>query len=172
MGEAVAPEPVPRSIEREQSPDRGAIADWLARAHPVPRQAVSEWSNHGVALLPLGRRFDAIRVPSERVHAAVGSDVPETVAAALAEWLHGPVIRDLRSGPSPYYVLVAPDSRWQGDEERLGTGSHLGVPRPGRVSMLACWVVLPPFPGSLCATARLRALLDIAEPLPLRTVQP
>ncbi|EPH43328.1 hypothetical protein ABT390_20125 [Streptomyces aurantiacus] len=151
-----------------------AISDWLARAHPLPAQARAEWSHHGIALLPLGRRFDAVRVPADRVHAAVGSDDPRTVAAALADWLHGPVIRDIRSGGRPYYVLVAPyadgDADWNGREERLGADTHLGVPRPGSLSMLAAWVVPPQHPGNLCDPAHLRALLSTADAL--RTVEP
>ncbi|ARX84323.1 hypothetical protein [Streptomyces alboflavus] len=147
-----------------------ALSDWLAHAHPVPGQAHAEWSHHGIALLPLGRRFDAVRVPAERIHTAVGSDQPRTVAASLADWLHGPVIRDTRSGSRPYYVLVAPTADWDGAEERLTTGVHLGVPRPGSLSMLAAWVVPPQHPGSLCDPAHLRALLATADAL--RPVEP
>lgn len=67
------------------TPRRGAVRDWLAKAHPVPRQAMAEWANHGVALLPLGARFDAVRVPASRIHAAVGSDEPSVVAGTLGE---------------------------------------------------------------------------------------
>lgn len=147
-----------------------AIADWLAHAHPDPGRARAEWSRHGIALLPLGRRFDAVRVPAERIHAAVGCDRPATVAAALAEWLHGPVIRDTRGDGRPYYVLVAPTAAWYGTEQRLGTDTYLGVPRPGPLSLLAAWVVPPEHPGNLCDPAHLRAFLSTADTL--RTVGP
>ncbi|GHC71691.1 hypothetical protein [Streptomyces flavofungini] len=140
-----------------------AIAEWLAKAHPLPDQARGEWARQGVALLPLGRRFDAVRVPAERVHAAVGSDKPTTVTVALADWLHGPVIRDTRGCDRPYYVLVDPAADWGGAEERLSTDSYLGVPRVGPLTVAAAWVVLPQYPGELCATARLRALLSLAD---------
>ncbi|MBJ3806747.1 hypothetical protein JGB26_06385 [Streptomyces flavofungini] len=129
----------------------------------MPRQAESEWARHGVALLPLGVRFDAVRVPARRVHDAVGSAEPATVAEALAEWLHGPVIRAARTGSGFYYVLVAPDTPWRGAEDRLGTGTYLAVPRIGRpVSPVTYWAVPPPRRGSLCDPAFLSALLAVA----------
>ncbi|MEL3944893.1 hypothetical protein [Streptomyces sp. LNU-CPARS28] len=150
--------------------ERARVTQWLEMAHPVPRQAVSEWANHGVALLPLGKRFDAIRVPARRIHAALGSDAPETVNAALLEWLHGPVIRDVRTGSGLYYVLIAPDAQWQGPEERLSKDTHqdtyLAVPRLGlRASPVTYWAVEPERPGQLCDPARLAALLSTAETL-------
>lgn len=148
------------------------IADWLALAHPLPDRARREWADSHVALIPLGRRFDAIRVPAERIHAAVGSNEQEVVAAALTDWLQGPVVRDLRSSHGPYYVLVAPSAVWNGDEERLSVGAYLGVPRVGHIAYLMTWVVAPQRPGNLCATTRLRALLTLADAAPLRTVAP
>ncbi|GGU99759.1 hypothetical protein [Streptomyces spectabilis] len=145
-----------------------AVSQWLAEADPRPGKVWAEWEKHGVALLPLGRRFDAIRVTAERVHDAVGSDAPHTVATALETWLDGPVIRDLRSSSGPYYVLAAPGADWDGPAERLTTGTYLGVPRPGHATVLSRWVVLPQHPGALCDSRYLRALLATATPL--RTV--
>ncbi|GGO42991.1 hypothetical protein [Streptomyces lasiicapitis] len=136
-----------------------------ALAHPLPGQARREWTDAHVAMIPLGRRFDAVRVPAERIHAAVGSDESATVAAALEDWLRGPVVQDLRSGLGPYYVLVAPDAEWQGEEVRLSTGTYLGVPRVGHIAYLMTWVVQPQRPGDLCDVGCLRALLSVAEPL-------
>ncbi|MFD5700639.1 hypothetical protein [Streptomyces lasiicapitis] len=166
MAESAAPAPGRKSSALEHAPDRGAIADWLARAHPAPRQAMSEWSNHGIALLPLGERFDAIRVPGRLVHAAVGSDQAEVVEQALADWLCGPVIRDTRTGSGCYYVLVAPDAVWEGPGDRLRTGTYLAVPRIGKkVSPVTYWAVPPQRRGQLCDPAHLAALLSMAEAL-------
>lgn len=141
------------------------ITTWLARTHPIPEQAHAEWAERGVALLPLGRRFDAIRVPTARIHAAVGSDEVAVVAAALTEWLHGPVFRDTRYSEGPYYVLVPPGTEWAGEEEHLGADAYLGVPRVGDRTMLAAWVVQPQHPGNVCDPVRLAALLTTADPL-------
>ncbi|WP_234334386.1 hypothetical protein [Streptomyces sp. NRRL B-1347] len=145
-----------------------AVSQWLAEADPRPGAVWAAWEQHGVALLPLGRLFDAVRVPAEQVHAATGSENPKTVETALLAWLDGPVIRDLRSSMGPYYMLIAPDADWGGPAERLTTGTYFGVPRPGHATMLSRWVVLPPHPGALCDTRHLRTLLATATPL--RTV--
>ncbi|MFD9075463.1 hypothetical protein ACFVZ2_36525, partial [Streptomyces lasiicapitis] len=89
MAESKGPRPSPESSALEHAPDRGAIADWFARAHPSPREAVAEWANRGVTLLPLGVRFDAVRVPAARIHGAVCSEDPHTVATAHDDWLCG-----------------------------------------------------------------------------------
>ncbi|KUF13380.1 MULTISPECIES: hypothetical protein [Streptomyces] len=147
------------------------LSAWLAGADPVPDAVHAAWAERGMALLPLGRRFDAIRVSAERIHAAVNSSEPGTVADFLGGWLAGPVIRDIRSGLGPYYVLIATGAPWNGAEERLSTNTFLGVPRLGRpVSMLTRWVVPPSAPGALCDPAHLRALLLTAEAL--RVVEP
>ncbi|WJV51820.1 hypothetical protein [Streptomyces flavofungini] len=166
MAESKVPLPGPESSAREQSPDHGAIADWFAHAHPVARQAVSEWADHGVALLPLGERFDAIRVPGRLVHAALGSDQADVVDQALADWLYGPVICDTRTGSGCYYVLVAPDAAWRGPADRLRSGTYLAVPRIGkRVSPVTYWAVPPSRRGHLCDPAHLTALLSTVEAL-------
>ncbi|MFD9885110.1 hypothetical protein ACFWZT_27015 [Streptomyces alboflavus] len=171
MGEAVAPGPAPRSPDRERRPSRGAIATWLAAADPHPNTVHAAWAQQGLALIPLGRRFDAIRVPAERVHAAVGGAEPEAVAVFLADRLDGPVIRDVRSAFGPYYVLVATDAAWHGAEERLSTNTLLGVPRLSHpLATLTRWVVSPSAPGDLCDPVHLAALLTAADPL--RTVGP
>ncbi|MEU2563851.1 hypothetical protein ABZ626_31655 [Streptomyces longispororuber] len=146
----------------------GAVTAWLAGAALHPEAVWAEWEQYGVALIPLGRRFDAVRVPAERMHAAAGSDTPRIVANALEAWLAGPVLRDLRSSLGPYYVLIAPDAEWSGPEDRLSTNTYLGVPRPGHPTMLTRWIVEPQTPGHLCDPRHLRALLATADPL--RTV--
>lgn len=151
--------------------DQHRTSAWLAGADPHPATVHAAWAERGLALLPLGPRFDAVRVPAARIHAAVHSDDPPTVAAFLRDWLAGPVIRDTRGAPGPYYVLIAPDAPWHGTEERLSTHTFLGVPRLGHpVSTLTRWVVQPTAPGDLCDPAHLGALLLTAETL--RAVEP
>ncbi|MFD9863609.1 hypothetical protein [Streptomyces alboflavus] len=169
MGEDGARVPSPRGSSlwwtSSRDDERRAVSCWLAQAHPISHQVHEEWLRHGVALLPLGRHFDAIRVPAARIHAALGTDDPATVTADLADRLHGPVIRDTRSGERPYYVLVAPAAEWDGDgaEERLSAGTYLGVPRLGPLSTAAAWAVPPKHAGDLCDPARLRAVLALAD---------
>ncbi|KUF20045.1 hypothetical protein [Streptomyces silvensis] len=148
--------------------ERQLIAEWFAGAHPAPRRAEAEWAHHGVALLPLGVRFDALRIPAPYLHAAIGSDHRETVGISLDDWLRGPVVRDVRTGSGSYYVLIAPGAPWkgQGTAARLGPGVHLAVPRIGeQVSPVTFWASQPERPGQLCAPAHLAALLATAESL-------
>jgi len=142
------------------------IAEWLARAHPVPRQARAEWSNQGVALLPLGDLFAAVRLPGELVYAAVGCEEPDQVTVALQEWLHGPVIHGYRRAGATYYALI----NWgvgvvqQVDQDEnapcLGRGTYLGVPRIDRREPPGTyWVVPPRYDGDLCRPAAVRSLV-------------
>ncbi|MDH6215994.1 hypothetical protein M2283_003298 [Streptomyces pseudovenezuelae] len=114
------------------------ISEWLARAHPVPQQACAEWSDQGVALLPLGGLFAAVRLPGELVHAAVDSTDADRVAAALKALLHGPVIHDHRVAGATYYALInwgaglIEQMEQTEDTLCLGEGAYLGVPRIDR----------------------------------------
>ncbi|MEU2713352.1 hypothetical protein [Streptomyces sp. NPDC007205] len=110
-----------------------AVAEWLARAHPTPERARVEWATQGVALLPLGVRFAAVRMPGDVVHAAVGSRDPDQVAPALGESLGGSIIYDRRALGESYYALIQAHAGlvWAyGDIVTcLGEGTYLGVPR-------------------------------------------
>ncbi|WP_406436575.1 hypothetical protein OHB14_62005 [Streptomyces sp. NBC_01613] len=146
---------LPQCSDRHPDPPE-VIRHWLATAHPIPSRAYAEWTEQGVALLPLGRRFNAIRIPGDLVHAATGSDQPERVAETVRDALDGPVIHDhLTTGPT-YYALV-PYSRgipWLGanDTPLLGPDTYLGIPAlehttpPGTF-----WVTPPRHRGDLCA---------------------
>ncbi|MFG2815117.1 hypothetical protein [Streptomyces sp. NPDC048410] len=135
---------------RSDPPD--AIRDWLAGAHESPGQARREWARCGLALLPLGSRFDAVRIPGDLVHAAVGS------GAAL----EGPVIHDVRTLGATYWALVPHQDDWTGgpDTPLLSHGTYLGVPDltvvgpPG-----SFWVTPPRHRHHLCRTEDVLALL-------------
>ncbi|MER6233376.1 hypothetical protein ACFY1L_46215 [Streptomyces sp. NPDC001663] len=124
------------------------IRHWLATAHPTPSRAYAEWTEQGVALLPLGRRFNAIRVPGQLIHAAAGSDQPEHVAQVVRDALDGPVIHDhLTAGPT-YYALVpyAPAIPWLGanDTPLLGPDTYLGIPTLDHTAPPGTYWVTPP----------------------------
>ncbi|MFF0737729.1 hypothetical protein ACFYVK_39720 [Streptomyces chartreusis] len=99
------PQPrLPLPLLSERAPDAPhVVRQWLATAHEIPARAQAEWADQGVALLPLGRRFAAIRIPGTLIDAAVGSDTPDRVAGVLRTVLDGPVIHDrLSTGPVHY----------------------------------------------------------------------
>lgn len=133
----------------------GAIAEWLALAQQAPGQAWSEWSDGGVALLPLGRRFVAARLPEALVYAAVKAAGSEEVAERLEQRLQGPVIFDDRTMGGTFYTLMEPRDRseWKHQEVAplLGRGTYLGVPKLARRKPPGThWVVPPRFIGDLC----------------------
>jgi hypothetical protein len=152
-----SPTPPSLPLRSDRPPDPPeVITHWLATTHKVPSRAYTEWTDQGVALLPLGRRFNAIRIPGDLLHAATHSSAPERVAQTMRDMLDGPVIHDhLTTGPT-YYALVPyrPRTPWLGanDTPLLGPDTYLGIPAlehttpPGTY-----WVTPPRHRGDLCA---------------------
>lgn len=109
-----------------------AISQWLVSCLREPAVALRDWSGGRHAILRTGVRYDAVKMPEQLVHAAVGSPAEATVADALATRLRGPVIRD---PGGVYYALVPPQTTetWLSPSAVvLGRGAWLGVPRPDR----------------------------------------
>nr|WP_285562305.1 hypothetical protein [Streptomyces hygroscopicus] len=141
-----------------------AIGEWLARVHPAPEQARAEWTTQGVALLPLGVRFAAVRMPEDVVHAAVDFCDRDQVACAVGELLGGSIIYDRRASGGTYYALIQADAglawAYEAIATCLGRGTYLGVPRldqqqpPGTY-----WVVPPRYEGDLCAPRAIVSLI-------------
>jgi len=144
--------------------DTKAIVSWLAGGHPNGDQAREEWEARGIALMPLGRAYSAVRLPARLVHALAGTVDRHESDAFIAQALRGPVIAD-RAGVR-YYALVAPrvppnygphvGARWaELGVEILGAGTHMGVPRHGitfdpEVPLRSYWVVPMRSAGQLC----------------------
>lgn len=141
------------------------ITGWLARAHDHPDRARSEWTRHGVALLPLGRLFSAVRLGSRLVHAAVGSEDLAVITEELEFRLDGPVIHDSLAIGQPFYALIQWHAgvAWEEDEDTpcLGDGVHLGVPRLERVQPPGTfWLIRPQYDGDLCRPESVRRLIQ------------
>ncbi|MEU5897873.1 MULTISPECIES: hypothetical protein [Streptomyces] len=143
-----------------------AAFDWLARAQAEPRQAHQEWEQGGAALLPLGSRFNAVRLSAPLVHASIGSTDLDTVTTALAELLDGPVIHN---GPQrTYHALVEPypPAKWgyAGFAPMLGIGQFLSVPAADRTDPTGLhWAVQPHTVGGLCAVPAVAVLVDLGR---------
>ncbi|MFF4348864.1 hypothetical protein [Streptomyces sp. NPDC001530] len=153
--------------DTQQATDR-EIAEWLTMEHPVPRQVWTEWATHGVALLPLGKRFAAVRMTTDAVHAMVDSDQLADVASAVRDLLCGPVVYDRRAVGVTYYALVQRDTElvWTHDDVApcLGQGVYLGVPRLDRREPPGTyWVVPPRYPGDLCTSQAVAALVEAGQ---------
>ncbi|MFG3657285.1 putative ATP-grasp-modified RiPP [Streptomyces sp. NPDC047706] len=151
-------------MDTEEAPP-GAIAEWLTRAHPAPEQVRKEWARQGVALLPLGERFAAVRMPSEIVDTAVRSEARGQSTVGLAELLGGPVIYDRRVAGGSYYALIRGHAglvwTYEGVATCLGHGTYLGVPRLDRRQPPGpYWAVPPRYEGDLCAPRSVVALVE------------
>ena len=118
---------------------RLAAEHWLLSTLPEARRARArrEWRDQGVAMLPLGTLFSAIRIPAELAIAATGARRSHTHANRhLADTLDGPVICDPRG--HRYYALdpASTPRTWHkeaddwrvADVDVLGRGTLLGVP--------------------------------------------
>ncbi|WP_447037597.1 hypothetical protein [Streptomyces sp. DSM 118878] len=148
--------------------DTDVISNWLAHTQGNPAHAWDEWEANGVALLPLGRRFDTVRIPEALVHAALGATAPREVAALLAQHLGGPVIYDGRTMGGTYYALMRPRLArgWKHQEQAplLSDGTFLGVPRLDRTEPPGThWVVPPAFEGDLCSPRWVAAFIAAAR---------
>ncbi|MEU1019262.1 hypothetical protein [Streptomyces sp. NPDC005898] len=140
------------------------IEDWLAHAGR-PEQARREWADTGVALLPLGQRFEAARLPARLVLAAVDTYDPLEITERLTRFLNGPAFFDGRAMGGTFYALMQPHRagqvwKYQDVAPRLGANTYLGVPRMERVKPPGThWVAPPRFPGDLCEPATVEALI-------------
>ncbi|MER6252436.1 hypothetical protein ABT224_13860 [Streptomyces sp. NPDC001584] len=144
-------------------------ADWYARSLADPAAAHAAWREHGVAVLPLGARFEAVRIPDPLARAAVRSADDRVVDLALALALEGPVIHDARG--RNHYALVAPGTaqlwRSRSAVECLGDGTHLGVPDPRRdrsgPDRPLHWAAAPGPGAYFCRVAAVRLLVRVGE---------
>lgn len=123
-----------------------------------------EWTELGVALLPLGTLMSAVRLPQDLVRAVADRYEHEGVDAFLDEALNGgPVICDPQGCRYYALVLAGMPIKWHmaAVEWRalgvacLGRGTYLGVPKPQAVSLNAgvwrsYWSVPMPSAGELC----------------------
>ncbi|MCX4691052.1 hypothetical protein [Streptomyces sp. NBC_01408] len=112
---------------------RPTMSDWLAGGHDRPEQVRKEWRERGIVLLPIGRAFDAVRLPERVVFAALGTEGRSFAHTdfGLEESLGGPVIHDGHG--RTYYAIVPPGTvrEWRHcglGVECLGHGTHFGVP--------------------------------------------
>lgn len=149
-----------------RTPDERLYVQTRQPNQSAPGHAFWEWKGSGVALLPLGSRFDAVRLPEALVQAAVGATAPQEAAARLARIVVGPVIYDGRTLGGSYYALTKPSRAraWQHQDSapRLSSGTYLGVPGLDRTGPPGTyWLVRPRFEGDLCEPAAVAAVIDL-----------
>ncbi|MFI6644527.1 hypothetical protein [Streptomyces sp. NPDC050504] len=140
-----------------------AVAAWLASTAPAPDTAHEDWTTPlgGVAFLPLGVHFDAIRIPIGLIRAAAGSDNDPEITPVLEELLSGgPVLTD---GYRWYHALVplGTQKTWtRTDAQCVSDGTWLYVPHPTWTSCGISWAVPPTRVGATCTAADVVRLLE------------
>uniref|UniRef100_A0AAU1IBU8 Uncharacterized protein n=1 Tax=Streptomyces sp. NBC_00180 TaxID=2903632 RepID=A0AAU1IBU8_9ACTN len=131
----------PGILVHPASDRRLAVEHWLLSTLPATGRARARvaWREQGVAMLPLGCLFSAVRLPGPLVMALANTVVPHEIDAFLNSALDGgPVICDPRN---PRYYALVPASTprtyrekadfddWRAmDVDVLGSGTLLGVP--------------------------------------------
>lgn len=165
-------EPETGVLAHSTSDRRLATEHWLLAGSSNRGRTRMEWQEQGVALLPLGVRFAAVRFPASLVLAAACLPWdPERVDPFLNETLGGgPVICNPHT--RRYYALVPASvpatwrqavEDWRSVEvECLGRESIMGIPRLDAVdhadeTLPSYWSVPMSSPGVLCAP------LDVAR---------
>ncbi|MEV0112368.1 hypothetical protein AB0H77_03790 [Streptomyces sp. NPDC050844] len=174
--EAMAPVESEPGVLAHSSADRQlATEQWLLSTldEENRNRARTEWAERGMALLPLGTLFSAVRIPGRMVLALADTTTPADADDFLDSSLFGgPVICDPRG--RRYYALVpgsmprtwsSTANAWRAlGVDLLGRDTVLGVPQvsadefePG-TPHASYWSVAMYSPGMLCeplAVARL-----------------
>lgn len=125
------------------------VSQWLASAHARPSTAWREWRHGGIAMLPSGRAFDAVRISAAIIHSAAQSGDSDVVARYLGRVLDGSVIHDAYDTSVWYYALVPLGSCTQYDSPENAQlltpeTTWLGVPAVHRTARPGAYWLLPP----------------------------
>lgn len=149
-----------------------AAGHWLSAACSDLSLPRAEWAERGVALLPCGILFSAVRLPVALVHAAAAAAGVRDAQTFLNDTLAGPVF--LAPQCQNYYALIGARSgrHWSAPgTECLGPGTQLGVPSTDRIELtedlVAYWVVPMDGPGTLCNARDVYQLVHLGRTVPI-----
>ncbi|MEW2633167.1 hypothetical protein AB0903_16290 [Streptomyces sp. NPDC048389] len=119
--------------------------EWLAAVAPDPDACRWEWERieHGVALLPAGRRWDVLILPGALGFPTL--DVPTRLVGRP-----GPVLADSEESRIGFFVPPGTAGRWLGTGVRnAGHGTWIVVPYSGRAAGGVRSLVAPDGSGAL-----------------------
>ncbi|ARZ67572.1 hypothetical protein SMD11_1915 [Streptomyces albireticuli] len=136
---------------------RSAV-EWLASAAPDPGTCRWEWERNplGVALLPAGRVWDVLVLPS-------GLGYPTLDVLGRCTDRLGPVLADFGDSRMGFFVPPGTAAGWLATGVRgAGLGSWVVVPYPGRHASGVRWVVPPDGTGTLTDPATLELAMHEA----------
>lgn len=171
---------LPPGVLIHPASDRRLAAEhWLLSTLAEHRRARArlEWRDGGVAMLPLGTLFSAVRLPIRLITAITGPLKLHEIDVFLADALDGgPVICDL-NGPRYYALVPASVPRtwrdaaheWRdADADVLGRDTLLGVPPLDATELnpaarASYWSVPMESMGMLCAPLKAARLIAAAQ---------
>jgi hypothetical protein len=119
--------------------------EWLASAAPDPEACRRDWERdpRGIALLPAGKAWDVLILPS-----ALGCRTLDVLTRILDR--PGPVLADFGDERVGFLVPPGTADRWLGTGIRTaGAGTWIVVPHPGRPARAVRWLVPPDGSGLL-----------------------
>ncbi|MFG2789467.1 hypothetical protein [Streptomyces sp. NPDC048419] len=131
-----------------------SAVEWLASVAPDPEACRREWERNplGIALLPAGKVWDVLILPSE-----LGYPTLDVLTRILGR--PGPVLADFGDARMGFLVPPGTAARWLGTGIRTaGAGTWIVVPYPGRSTSGVRWLVPPDGSGTLTDPA----LLELA----------
>ncbi|MFJ9538826.1 hypothetical protein ACIRPX_16355 [Streptomyces sp. NPDC101225] len=132
--------------------------EWLASVAPDPEACRREWERNpqGIALLPAGKAWDVIILPS-----GLGYPTLDVLTRILGR--PGPVLADFGDARMGFLVPPGTAARWLGTGIRTaGAGTWIVVPYPGRSTSGVRWLVPPDGSGTLTDPALLELALHEA----------
>lgn len=172
----------PGALVHPAADRRLATEHWLLSTLPAAGRdrARVEWRQHGVAMLPLGTLFSAVRIPGSLILAITGTLNPRDIDTFLEDALDGgPVICDPHR--ASYYALVPASmpGTWRNEAEDwedwqdanvgvLGRDTYLGVPPLNAVALdpaapASYWSVPMESAAVLCAPLTVARLIAAAR---------
>lgn len=140
---------------------RRSAVEWLVTAAPDPGTCRWEWERNplGIALLPAGRVWDVLILPSELGH-------PTLDVLSRCTDLIGPVLADYGDSRMGFFVPPGTAAGWVATGVRsVGRGSWVVVPHPGRTASGVRWIVPPDGSGTLTDPAVLELSMHEAAVL-------
>ncbi|MEU7404533.1 hypothetical protein [Streptomyces sp. NPDC044948] len=124
---------------------KSAVA-WLASVAPDPESCRRDWERDpsGVALLPAGKAWDVLILPSR-----LGYPTLDVLSRILDQ--PGPVLADFGDAHTGFFVPAGTAARWLGTGVRTaGPGTWIVVPYPGGLSTGGTrWLIPPDGTGTL-----------------------
>jgi len=111
---------------RDAASESTLISRWLVGADRIPEQVVRD-RTRDVALLPTGRRWEAVRVPGRLGQAVIARGFARSMGIEVGGW---PVICDPAEGTLSFLVPVGTGATWAVPDTVCLSDGPVPVPAP------------------------------------------